>query len=95
MKPLRALSAAELVSRMPARARRDLLTWRPDSTAEEYMRSMLSKEITIDSVLSEDTGRIITDEKPYNEYYLLRRISEGFGSSLSEYAAKLIRNPLR
>ena len=95
MKPLRHLSAAELVSRMPARACRDLLTWCPDSTAEEYMQSMLSKEIPLDSVLSEDPGRIITDEKPYNEYYLLRRISGGFGSSLAEYASKLVKNPVR
>jgi len=95
MKPLRHLSAAELVSRMPTRACRDLLTWCPDSTVEAYMQSMLSKEIPLDSVLSGDPGRIITDEKPYNEYYLLRRISEGFGSSLAEYAAKLLKSPLR
>jgi spermidine synthase len=74
MKPFRQLSAAELVSRMPVKARQDLMMWRTNGTVEEYMRLMLSKELPLDSVLSKDKSLIITDARPFNEYFLLRRI---------------------
>ncbi|MGA2508437.1 MAG: hypothetical protein ABSF80_13285 [Chitinispirillaceae bacterium] len=93
MKPFRQLSAEELVSRMPAQARRDLVTWCPDCRPEEYIKRVLSKEVPLDELLSRDPNRIITDDKPFNEYYLLRSFSEGFKSLLAEYVNKFFRNP--
>jgi predicted membrane-bound spermidine synthase len=98
MKPIRQLSAVELVSRMPAKARQDLLTWCPNGDLEQYMQAMLSKEVPLDSMLSKDTCLMITDAKPYNEYFLLRRMAgrgKGlFKSLLVKNIVKLIKNPI-
>ena len=37
------------------------------------LRKMLSQEVPLAQVLDEHPDRIITDDHPYNEYYLLRR----------------------
>jgi predicted membrane-bound spermidine synthase len=94
MQPIPQLSAAELVGRMPARARQDLLTWCPDTNLEGYMQTMLSKEVPLASLLSKDHGLMVTDAKPYNEYFLLRRIAGGGNGLLAENIAKLIKNPM-
>jgi predicted membrane-bound spermidine synthase len=73
MKPFGQCSAADLVSRMPAKARRDLMTWRPDGNPEAYLQAVLSKEFLLDPRLSKH-GPMIIDVKPYNEYFLLRRM---------------------
>ena len=74
MKPFGQFTAADLVSRMPANARKDLLTWRPDGNLEAYLQSLLSKELLLDPRLS-NHGPMITDAKPFNEYFLLRRLA--------------------
>ena len=94
MKPIRQLSAAEFIARMPPKARQDLLTWCPDGNLEGYMQAMLSKEVPLDSLLSKDQGLMITDAKPYNEYFLLRRMAGGGNSLLAENIVKLLKNPI-
>ena len=74
MKPFGQFTAADLVSRMPAKARQDILTWCPDGNLEAYLQSVLSKEFLLDPRLSKP-GLMITDAKPYNEYFLLRLIA--------------------
>jgi hypothetical protein len=74
MKPFGQFTAADLVSRMPAKARQDLLTWCPDGNLEAYLQSLLSKEWLLDPRLSK-RGPMITDAKPFNEYFLLRRLA--------------------
>jgi hypothetical protein len=61
---------------------------------EGYMQAMLSKEVPLDSLLSKDQGLMITDAKPYNEYFLLRRMAGGGNSLLAENIVKLIKNPI-
>ena len=74
MKPFGQFSADDLVSHMPAKARRDLLTWRPDGNPEAYLRDLLSNEFLLDPRLL-NHGPMITDARPYNEYFLLRRMA--------------------
>ncbi|MGA2508435.1 MAG: hypothetical protein ABSF80_13275, partial [Chitinispirillaceae bacterium] len=96
MQPIPQLSAAELVGRMPARARQDLLTWCPNGDLEHYMQTMLSKEVPLSSLLSKDNGLMVTDAKPYNEYFLLRRMVPGEGNTLlMKKIAKTLRCPLK
>ena len=76
MKPIPRLSAAEIIARMPPKARRDLLTWCPAGmTLEKYMLAMLSKEIPLSSVLSSNQTAMITDARPFNEYFLVRGLT--------------------
>jgi spermidine synthase len=76
MRPFSELTAADLVSRMPAYAQKDLLTWCPDGNLEAYVQSVLSREFLLDPRLS-NPGPMITDDKPVNEYFLLRRLAGG------------------
>jgi hypothetical protein len=73
MEPIPLRTAQELAARLPASASKDLLEWSsaPDSAA--YLEEVVSQETPIERVLSPDLRIRITDDQPYNEYYLLRR----------------------
>jgi len=74
MSPLPRLSGAELASRMPRRAVADLVEWGPGATAEAQFALLISREIPLDGILDSETGGIqaLDDDRPVNEYYLLR-----------------------
>ncbi|MBI3300391.1 MAG: fused MFS/spermidine synthase [Elusimicrobia bacterium] len=71
--PLESLTAARAARQMPEAARRDLMEWAGDETVPEYIEAVLSKEIPLGALLAEDPEIRITDDRPLNEYYLLRR----------------------
>jgi spermidine synthase len=71
--PIPNVSAEQLVARIPAAAALDLLEWAPSQDLVSYVNQVLSKEIRIEAVLNPDPSIRITDDHPYNEYYLLRR----------------------
>jgi hypothetical protein len=77
LRPFGQADAAALVSRMPTGARSDLVTWCGGKTAEAYMAEMLSNEIPLSQVLTGTTKAMVTDPKPYNEYFLLRWLAAG------------------
>jgi len=72
MQPLEAPSVEAMASRMPEKARKDLLEWETDDL-KTVLRRMLSQEVPLAQIVGEHPDRIITDDHPYNEYYLLRR----------------------
>ena len=72
MEPIEQLSAADLAARMPAAARKDLLEWNPDQDLTAFLDQVLSKEHNPATVLLPDPRVRITDDLPYNEYFLLR-----------------------
>ncbi len=69
MQPIPDISADEFVSRLPERARRDLLEWGPLPTAREMAGAILQRRLA-----SADPGRgvIVSDDRPFNEYFLVR-----------------------
>jgi spermidine synthase len=67
------ISANQLASRMPAAAAIDLLEWDHGVTLTDYIRRVLSNEMPTEETLHRDTQIRITDDRPYNEYFLLRR----------------------
>jgi len=71
---LPAQTAAALAARMPERAVADLVEWGPHATAEEQLASVLRQEVSLDALvgLSPNTPAL-SDDRPINEYYLLRR----------------------
>jgi predicted membrane-bound spermidine synthase len=74
--PIPLTAAAVLASRMPASAVADLLEWGPETSADRQLASVLDEEVTVDSLIRLDsTVPPLQDDRPINEYYLLRRIS--------------------
>jgi spermidine synthase len=72
-KPIPQRSADELVARMPAAARNDLMEWNPTTDATAYLHQLLSHEMAIENDLHPNLKLRISDDRPYNEYFLLRR----------------------
>jgi spermidine synthase len=73
MEPIEDRTGAELAARMPDEAKKDLIEWNPDWTAPDFMELVMLQETAIKDVLNPNLAIRITDDKPFNEYYLLRR----------------------
>ncbi len=67
-------TSADLAVRLPEAARRDLLEWSPGESAESLLNLVLATRFDPQEVLHRDLRVEITDDRPYNEYYLLRRL---------------------
>jgi len=63
---------ADLINRIPTTARMDLLEWSISQNLTNDLHEVLSAEIAPNSLLNPDPRIRITDDRPYNEYYLLR-----------------------
>jgi spermidine synthase/MFS family permease len=74
MEAIEQLEPAELATRMPASARQDLLEWTDVKNAPAYLGQVLSNEFPVPALLNPDTAIQVTDDQPFNEYYLLRRL---------------------
>ncbi len=74
MEPIPAHDVARMAGQMPASARADLLEWRPGVTAADYLREVIGAEVIVPDHLNRDPHVEVTDDQPYNEYYLLRRM---------------------
>jgi len=58
---------------MPPAAAKDLLEWNPESTTEDLFDNMLSDPETLGEFISlKPTVPPIADDRPINEYFLLR-----------------------
>jgi len=74
MSPIPNLTASELARRLPPAAAADLLEWGPGRTVEEQFQIILSNEFPIDDYIRQRGQGIqsLHDDRPVNEYYLLR-----------------------
>jgi len=76
MQPMEPLSGGTLASHLPPKARQDLGEWmkKPSFTAlQDCFQLVLSDEAPINLMLNPDPGVQITDDQPFNEYFLLRQ----------------------
>jgi spermidine synthase len=73
MEPIEIPSAAELAARMPVAAQHDLLEWHGLEEAADYLEQVLKREFRAEAYLASDPSIRITDDRPFNEYFLLRR----------------------
>jgi spermidine synthase len=74
MAPITLPSPAEFVARMPKSAQRDLLEWSGDESAEAVANDILSHRVPLSDLTPARFGDVeITDNHPFNEYYMLRR----------------------
>jgi spermidine synthase len=72
--PIPEQTPAQLVARMPANAQKDLMEWAASGSVADYMGSVVSREVPIQTVLDFNFDVQITDDEPINEYYLLRQL---------------------
>jgi spermidine synthase len=73
--PIPQLSGAELIARMPQAAVRDLMEWPFKPTPEQEMNYVLRQEIPVAQMVAADPNAgAIEDDRPVNEYVLLRRL---------------------
>jgi spermidine synthase len=79
--PIPNRTATELAAHMPASAAADLVEWGPFPTAEQQFDSVLKRELPIDWVIAVDpNASTMQDDRPVNEYYLLRDARAGLRS---------------
>ena len=80
MEPIETFTPGQLAFTMPAAAGTDLLEWSSSRNLAAYLEEVLSREFLIQQNLNPNPQIRITDNHPYNEYFLLRR---WFGKSNS------------
>src|SRR3984893_16706143 len=72
-RPIPIRTAAELVARIPASAVSAMMEWGPASARAEQMSRALSGPIAIDDIVADSAATpVLTDDRPINEYFLLR-----------------------
>ena len=73
--PISPVDANALAERMPATARRDLVEWTPDTEARDLFQALIEGETTLPELIGKDPlAPALTDDRPINEYFLLRRL---------------------
>ncbi|KJR43268.1 spermidine synthase with an [Candidatus Magnetoovum chiemensis] len=75
-RPINIPSKEVFAQRMPKAAKKDMLEWFEHDDIDAIVSEILKKEIPLKNLLSQNKSLIITDDKPYNEYYMLRRIND-------------------
>jgi predicted membrane-bound spermidine synthase len=83
--PLETPTTEEMIRRLPVRAQKDLLEWSCKGLHSDINR-VLANEIPVSELLNPDLSIVINDDRPYNEYFLLRRAS---GNTPSTSAAQV------
>jgi len=73
MQPIEKPGVGDFIARMPTSAREDMLEWADGQSLEAYVGSILEREIPLQDALNPDSRVCVTDDQPYNEYFLLRR----------------------
>ena len=75
MEPIVIPSEQEFIARLPIRARADLLewVWGEDTNIYTFTRRMFLDELNMEDLMGDDPALVITDDRPLNEYYMLRR----------------------
>jgi spermidine synthase len=72
-RPIPKRTAAELVARMPARAASDMIEWGPAASPQDQLNLLLSRESSTDAVVAlSPATTTLTDDRPINEFFLLR-----------------------
>jgi len=72
--PIEQLDANQLAARMPESAKNDLLEWHDSLDVPAYIRQVVNRELFFPDLLYPGPEVQITDDQPFNEYFLLRRL---------------------
>jgi predicted membrane-bound spermidine synthase len=73
-RPIPNRTPGELARRLPESAAADLVEWGPANTADGQFAILLGNELSVDRLISLSPGTpALSDDRPINEYFLLRR----------------------
>jgi len=76
--PIPQRSPAELVQRMPASARRDIVEWLPSFDAEHiFLTVLLGEHSPAEVIAASPQTPAMQDDRPFNEYFLIRVLRRG------------------
>jgi predicted membrane-bound spermidine synthase len=88
MSPLPEATASERVARMPLKARTDMMEWGPAANPVAQMETMLTQEVDVKQLIQlAPEAPALRDDRPVNEYCLLRKLHEHFAGKQAEKAA--------
>ncbi len=80
MEPFPVVENGEFPQTMPAAAAGDLVEWTDDVTPRQLLMNVLSREKSLDSLIAPaPSAPPIDDDRPINEYYLLRDVGARLG----------------
>ena len=93
MEPFQTPSSKDVVSRLPPLAKNDIVEWadktelpnytEKEALIEKYFNKSFEKEISVELLLNQkDKSIFISDDQPYNEYFLIRRYNDYMSGSL-------------
>jgi spermidine synthase len=72
--PIRDITPAEFLARLPQAAKRDLMEWNSNISIERMAENILSRRMDVANLLPVGgKTMVVTDDLPYNEYFILRR----------------------
>lgn len=80
--PLAAPTVAQAIARMPEAAKKDLIEWHPGMPLEVAWDYVLKQQVDVRTLLPQNPRLGITDDRPFNEYFWLRRTFTGDGTRL-------------
>jgi predicted membrane-bound spermidine synthase len=74
MSPIEVPTVDEFVSRLPEAARADLVEWNHGDRRDvrTFVGQVLDRRVDVNTLVSADPAVVITDDRPFNEYYFLR-----------------------
>jgi spermidine synthase len=76
--PLPRRTGVELADRLPPAAARDLMEWGPASTAPNEFQTVLDRQSSLQDLVNlAPDAPMLTDDRPVNEYFLLRNMLHG------------------
>ena len=79
MEPIEPFDANALAARMPESARQDLVEWNPTLTAPMFFGVVMAQELNVTNILSQKPDVQVTDDRPFNEYFLIRHLTQASG----------------
>jgi len=79
--PFQTPSVDEMIARMPAAARADLMEWFHGYDLKTVVNAALSRQIGFDKAVLQSDRILISDDRPFNEYFFLRRQWDRFTGS--------------
>lgn len=95
MSPIDIPSTRLLLSRIPKKAQKDMTEWYQVDTIHDlngFIKFILKSEIPFSEFLNKDEKIKITDDKPYNEYFFLRRIMGNIKGNYVEVSCEPSKN---
>jgi spermidine synthase len=74
MQPFDVPDVNDFVARLPPAAAADFVEWSPGKSPAQLYQDLINREIPLEYILTGNVPFSITDDRPLNEYFLVRRL---------------------